>query len=422
MKWVSAMSEARSSLEALDALEKSVLSDLKEEMDIAFLFVSPFFKNDFDKLPGLVSDRLGCRVLIGCSAGGVIADRREIERRPAISIVGASLPGVVIKPFHLDQSDLPGLDASPKKWQTCFGTPVGLNQFATASVEEEVPPAKLVEGALLTPQFVLLADPFTMDVEKPLQGLDYAYPNAVKIGGLASGAVGAGQNALFLNRERYRSGMIGVALSGDIVIDTIVAQGCRPIGHPFSITKCEKNMLVEINGQKPIDLLQNLYQELSESDQRLMQHSLFIGLAMTPFKETLSRGDFLIRNLMGVDSTSGAITLGALLHEGQIAQFHLRDKETSAEDLKWYMARYQMEKEPKSARGALLFTCMGRGANLYGEPDFETRLFHAQLGPVPMGGFFCNGEICAVGQTTFLHGYTSCFGIFRDGGIGLQRE
>ncbi len=391
MKWVSAISEARSSAEAIDALEKSVLSELKEGVDLAVLFVSPFFKNDFDKLPGLFYERLGCRVLVGCSAGGVIANRREIERRPAMSLVAANLPGVLVKPFHLDQSALPGLDASPKKWQTCFGT--------------ERDPA---------PSFVLLADPFTMDVERTLQGLDYAYPNAVKIGGLASGAEGAGQNALFVNKERYRSGMVGLALSGNIAIDTIVAQGCRPIGDPFSITKCSHNILIEINGQKPIEVLQNLYQELSETDQALMQHSLFVGLAMTPFQENLSRGDFLIRNLMGVDSKTGAITLGAPLREGQTAQFHLRDKATSSEDLKWYLAQYQMEKELKSARGALMFSCMGRGAHLYGEPDFDTRLFHAQLGPVPMGGFFCNGEIGAVGQTTFLHGYTSCLGIFRE--------
>ncbi|MBI3598133.1 MAG: FIST C-terminal domain-containing protein [Nitrospirae bacterium] len=263
------------------------------------------------------------------------------------------------------------------------------------------------------PHFMLLADPFTMDVERTLQGLDYAYPNAVKIGGLASGAEGAGQTGLFVNKERYRSGIVGIALSGNIAIDTIVAQGCRPIGNPFSITKCEKNLLVEIDGQKPIDVLQTLYQELSEPDQRLMQHSLFIGLAMTPFKENLSRGDFLIRNMIGVDARTGAITLGALLREGQTAQFHLRDKETSSEDLKWYLAQYQIEKKPKSARGALMFSCLGRGAHLYGEPDFDTRLFHAQLGSVPMGGFFCNGEIGAVGRTTFLHGYTSCLGIFR---------
>jgi small ligand-binding sensory domain FIST len=390
MKWVSAISEARSADEAIDALEKPIVAGLQEGVDLAILFVSPFFKNDFDRLPALFYDRLGCRVLVGCSAGGVIANHREIERRPAMALIAASLPDVLIKPFHLDQSALPGLDASPKKWQACF--------------DVDIP----------TSNFVLLADPFTMDVERTLQGLDYAYPNAVKIGGLASGAEGAGQNALFVDRERYRSGIAGVALSGNIAIDTIVAQGCRPIGHPFSITKCHQNALLEINGQKAIEVLQHLYQESSESDQTLMQHSLFLGIAMTPFQENLSRGDFLIRNLTGIDSKTGAITLGAMLCEGQTAQFHLRDKQTSSEDLQWYLARYQMEKEVKSARGALLFSCMGRGEHLYGEQDFDTRLFHAQLGSVPMGGFFCNGEIGAIGETTFLHGYTSCFGIFKE--------
>jgi small ligand-binding sensory domain FIST len=399
MKWVSAITEARSTTAALDALEKSVAETLMDGVDLALCFVSPYYQNDFDKLPDLICERLGCRVLIGCSAGGVIANRREIERRPAMALLAASLPAVSVRPFHLDQSGLPGLDASPKKWQDCFS-----------------PPSDLVSQAEISTQrhFVILADPFTMDAEKALQGLDYAYPNAVKIGGLASGAQSAGQNGLFMNQERYRSGIVGIELSGKIAMDTIVAQGCRPIGTPFTVTQCDRNILTQIDGKRPMDVLQELYQDLPELDQELIQHSLFVGLAMTPFKEALSRGDFLIRNLIGIDQKTGAITLGALLHEGQTVQFHLRDRQTSTEDLQWYLSQYQIEHEPKSARGALMFSCLGRGAHLYGEPDFDTRLFHAQMGSVPMGGFFCNGEIGSVGQTTFLHGYTNCVGIFRE--------
>ncbi|MEK7748300.1 MAG: FIST N-terminal domain-containing protein [Nitrospirota bacterium] len=402
MKWASAITEIRSLPEALDDLARSIRNDLPEDIDLAIVFVSPYYQNDFDALPSLLSDRLGCRVLVGCSAGGVIGGSREIERRPAISLLAGSLPGVTIRPFHLDQSGLPSLDDSPRKWQNCF---------SNAADATTLPDTK---GHLGNGDFIILADPFTMDVEKVLSGLDYAYPAAVKIGGLASGAQSPGQNGLFINKIRYRSGMIGVALSGNISIDPLIAQGCRPIGRPFSMTQSEKNVLLEIEGRKPAEFLQDLYETLSEPDAELMQHSLFIGLAMTPFKETLSRGDFLIRNLIGIDSKNGAISVGALLQEGQSAQFHLRDKETSAEDLKWYLSQYQIEKPPKSARGALIFSCLGRGTHLYGEPDFDTRLFHAHMGFVPMSGFFCNGEIGPVGDTTFLHGYTSCIGIFRE--------
>ncbi len=430
MKWASAISEARSLNQAIEELTQSIRSELNEGpsqdtlprqgtlppqgtlplggVDLAFLFVSPYFKNDYNQLPGSIYDAVGCKVLIGCSAGGVIGGGREVERRPALSMIAANLPGVSVKPFHINLADLPDLDASPKKWQDLIGpTDTSLTdarRMNTGPTDKPAPPS---------PHFVFLADPFTMDIERCIEGLDYAYPSAVKVGGLASGASAAGQNSFFVNKDCYRSGMVGVSLSGNIAIDTIVAQGCRPVGKPFSITRCDRNMVLEIDGQKPLDVLQNLYEELSEDDRKLIQHSLFMGLALTPFKEELSRGDFLIRNLIGVDQSTGAMALGTLLHEGQTGQFHLRDKETSAEDLKWHLTEYQMQKKAKLGSGALLFSCMGRGASLYGEPDFDTRLFQGRLGAIPLGGFFCNGEIGAVGQTTFLHGYTSCFGIFR---------
>ena len=92
-------------------------------------------------------------------------------------------------------------------------------------------------------------------------------------------------------------------------------------------------------------------------------------------------------------------------------QFHLRDAKTSAADLRQLLAGY--EPGTTTPQGALLFSCLGRGLHLYGRPDHDTDAFREHLGDVPLGGFFCNGEIGPVRGTTFLHGYTSSFGIFR---------
>jgi len=389
MKWASALSEGKSTPDVIAELTNSIRAQMGDEpIDLAFLFVSPALLNE--TTPAAVMESIGCESLVGCSGGGIIGGGREIERMPAASLIAARLPEVEITLFHRDSSDLPDLDASPKRWQSCF----------------QVDPER-------KSQFVLFADPLTFDAEKGLMGLDFAYPRAVKVGGLVSGGSGPGENALFLNQKVHRSGMVGVALSGNIEIDTIVAQGCRPIGTPLAITKCDRNLLTELDHKPPLKVLQELYEQLSEADQRLMQHSLFLGLAMTPFKETLTRGDFLIRNLIGMDSKTGSLAVGAFLREGQLVQFHLRDAETSTEDLKWYLTEYQMEGKARSAKGALLFSCLGRGAHLYGKPNHDSELFHNRVGPLPLGGFFCNGEIGAVGGTTFLHGYTSCFGIFK---------
>jgi small ligand-binding sensory domain FIST len=133
---------------------------------------------------------------------------------------------------------------------------------------------------------------------------------------------------------------------------------------------------------------------------------------MDEFHEDPQAGDFLVRNLIGVDPGSGAVGVGENLQEGTRLRFHVRDAETSAEDLHTMLKSYE---KPLAGplSGALLFSCLGRGEGLYGQPNFDTSVFRQHLGNVPVGGFFCNGEIGPVGNTTFLHGYTSSFGLFR---------
>ena len=144
-----------------------------------------------------------------------------------------------------------------------------------------------------------------------------------------------------------------------------------------------------------------------------MRSSLFLGVVMDEFIDEPQQGDFLIRNVMGMDDRNGSLAIGEMLKEGQMVQFHLRDADTSAQDLAAVLERYAGDNRENSVQGALLFSCLGRGQYLYGRPNHDTDLFRDKLGAVPLGGFFCNGEIGPVSGTTFLHGYTSSFGIFR---------
>ncbi|MEC7640637.1 MAG: FIST C-terminal domain-containing protein, partial [Nitrospinota bacterium] len=232
-----------------------------------------------------------------------------------------------------------------------------------------------------------------------------------KVGGLASGANSGGGNVLYLNDKIYNGGLVGLALSGNIEVDTIVAQGCRPIGEVLKITKCQDTMLMEVNGKPTMEVLEELLENANDRDRQLIRTALFLGIEMDPLGDDPKQGDFLIRNLIGADRESGAISIGAALREGQLVQFHLRDKVMSAEDLNLLLSKYS--ETVQGAKGALLFSCLGRGEHLYGKPNHDSKLFMDKLGNVPLGGFFCNGEIGPVGNSTYLHGYTSSFGIFR---------
>jgi small ligand-binding sensory domain FIST len=396
MQWANALS-TRPSLEAAvaDVVERAT-SLLQAPVDLGLVFISAAFASEYSRLLPLLRERLpGIRVLIGCSGGGVIgmtpAGAQEMETQPALSLTLAYLPGVNVHAFHVLGEHLPDLDGPPNAWVDFIG----------------VPPSP-------TPQFILLSDPFSSGITEFLQGLDFAYPGSNKVGGLVSGSSIASSMGLFLNDRLYREGTVGVALSGNVVLETIVAQGCRPIGKPFQVTKSERNIILELDEAQPLVVLRDLISQLNEADRTLAQHSLFIGLAMDEFKQDLQPGDFLIRNILGVDPRVGAIAIGDRIRPGQRLQFHLRDAQASANDLQWLLERYQQQNQPQPApAGALMFSCLGRGEGLYGEPNFDSQMFLGYVQDIPLSGFFCNGEIGPVGGSTFLHGYTSVFGICR---------
>jgi small ligand-binding sensory domain FIST len=320
--------------------------------------------------------------LLGCTARSVIGGGRELQDAEGIALLGASLPGVEIRPFHL------GAEAPPAPGRLARALGVGAGE---------------------EPQLLLLADPWSADVESLLAGLDAELPGAVRAGGLASGAEAPGASALFAGDAVRRDGVAGAAFLGDLRIDTIVAQGCHPIGQPMFVTRCRGQLLEEVDGRKPLEVLNELYADAPPDQQELFRHSLFVGLEMRPERESYARGDFLIRNLAGVDPERGAVAVAAPLRERQVVQFHLRDARSAAADLEERMRRYG---GGARARGALLFSCLGRGHHLYGEPDHDSRAFRERVADVPIGGFFCNGEIGPVEGRSFLHGYTSAFAIF----------
>ena len=408
IQWANALSTCPSLEAAIAEVVDRVQKSLTATPDLGLVFISSAYASEYSRLMPLLREQLSVPVLIGCGGSGIIGmnsdgETQEIEGEPALSLSLAHLPDVQVQAFHIPGDGLPDLDSPPNTWVDLIGVPP----------QEE-------------PHFILLADPFAA-INDLLQGLDFAYPGSSKVGGMTSaGAMGV-QSALFCNYKLYREGTVGVALSGNIVLETIVAQGCRPIGQTYQVTACERNIVLElatqdnvektsseIESRRPLEVLRDLLQSLSEEDRQLAQHSLFVGVARDEFKQQLGHGDFLIRNLLGVDPRVGAIAIGDRVRPGQRIQFHLRDARTSEEDLELLLHRYQKDSSGTTeAAGAVMFSCLGRGKGLYGKPDFDSQLFGRYLSNIQLSGFFCNGEIGPVGGSTFLHGYTSVFGICR---------
>lgn len=383
--------------ECMDSLE-----GFSQPIDLAVVFVQSSLRHEMGTLPEVLRQKLNPRVLIGCTGGGVIGDAVEVEMSPALSITVAHLPGVELRGFSLQDDELPSPDAPPEAWKEILG----LSEWA---------------GPV---NFLLLADAFDFELEALLRGLDYAFPGSrcPKLGGLASDARQAGGNRLILNEQMVHRGMVGLALAGNLVVEPVVAQGCRPIGSVMTITRGEKNLIFELDGHSPLEVLDKTMRSLSRRDRQLAESSLFLGIAGEA-EITLASilnppakvgGDFLIRNLIGLEPRKNALVVGAHVRPGQAVQFHLRDAQASAEDLVRMLDRY--ESTGARPEGCLLFSCLGRGEYLYKVPNHDSGEFRRRFPEVALGGFFCNGEIGPVGPTSYLHGYTSCFAMFRSKG------
>ena len=396
MKWISSVSDDPQLEAAILDCTAIIKDNLDSKMDpsLIFIFISAHYHEGKDAVLKILRESFPESIIFGCSAAGIVGSGKEYQNRPSVTVMAAVLPSVSIVPFYTSGNALPSADDPPESWKEFLGI-----------------------THLANPDFILLAEPFYPHINQFLAGIDYAFPRSTKIGGLTSGGTQPGTNYLFFNTSLYTQGLIGLALEGNLRVEPIVAQGCRPIGDPKQITKCQENILLSLDGESPLDYLNVVYQTLSPQEQSLFRNQLLIGIGtdsvLYPDKE--DKADFLIRNIMGADPEKGILAIGELIREGQIVQFHIRDAVSSSNDLRTQLTKYNetptMLGKPEAA---MMFQCTGRGSYLYGEEGHDSRIFTELMGAIPLAGFFCNGEIGPVGNTTYLHGYTASIALFRN--------
>jgi len=398
MCWASALSQRVDARQALAEVSGRVLDALGGPPDLALLFVSTHHAGAYPWIAASAQQQLSARHLLGCSANGVIGEGREVERKEALSVIAARLPGVNLFPFHL--AEVPRT-SEPELWTSLCGLPR--------------------ESAV---GFVVLGDSTNLDAELLLRRFDAAFPGAPKLGGLLGGTESPDAPALFWNDRVVRKGALGIGLSGRIAIETAVAQGCRPIGVPMIITRCQDSVIQEFDVGKPADVLQRVFTSLSPRDQELCRHSLLVGIEMRGGEHRYSHGDFLIRAMLGVEPRTGAMAVNAQLDQYQVVQFHLRDPRSAAQDLEQRLTELQRSRAvtQQRARAALLFSHIGRGQALYGVENHDSDVFCRHIGAVPLAGCFANGEIGPVGGRSFLHGHTSVFGVISEPPEDSQTE
>jgi small ligand-binding sensory domain FIST len=389
MPYAASCSKTADTRLAIDQVCREIAGQLPGQTpDISFLFASQDHVENWDKIAEMVQAATGSRHVLGCTGESIAGGKHEIEKGPALSLWSAVLPGATIETFQVEFERTPD-------GPICTGLPE--------------PPAETTEVRAV----LLLADPYSCAIETLISRLADDLPGVPLIGGMASGGAGPGGNRLLLNGQEVLTGGVGAVLRGGPQVHSIVSQGCRPIGKTFVVTKVDKNVILELGGKTALSRLEQTYADLSEEDRTLIRKGLHVGIAMDEFKQTFSRGDFLIANVLGADRESGAVAIGNFVRTGQTVQFHIRDADTADEDLRQMLAA-RMPLLSGGPQGALLFSCNGRGTQLFPKPDHDTGVIQEVCGPLPLAGFFAQGELGPVGNRNYIHGFTASIALFED--------
>lgn len=387
MPFAAALSTATETHRAADEVAQAAGTVLGRDPELAVAFYSPHHAANAADLASTLAERTGAKALLGVLGESVIGGTREIEDRPAVSLWLAAWDGTVgIDSFHL------GLEETPDG-PTLFGWPDAL-----------------LEADLKTSLLITFGDPYTFPAaELFIPRINDDYPGLAVAGGMASSPMGPGTPSLILNGEVKEHGAVGVLLRG-AKFRTVVSQGCRPVGRPMVVTKGQDNVIAELGGQTPLDYLRTLLVEVTPADRQLMQKGLLLGVAMTEYRDQFQRGDFVIRNLVGLDPRTGALAVTDRIRLGQTVQFQVRDAASADQDLRELLQAATVE-GPRPT-GGLLFSCNGRGTRLFPQPDHDAQAIQATAGPVALAGFFAAGELGPVGGTNFIHGFTASTVLF----------
>jgi small ligand-binding sensory domain FIST len=348
-----------------------------ERPDLVVCFASAEHSGSFEDLAGGLRKLLEPEVFMGCTAVAVAGGSVEVEREPGLSVFaarfgGGRVAGVVLEAERTDDG------------------------FSIGGWPDELP----TRGTLL-----MLADPYSFPVPDFLRLCNAQVPELTVMGGMASAAAGPGGNRVVLDDRIMTTGAVGVMCSEDVPIRAVVSQGCRPIGNPLTVTSGERNFAHELAGRPAMERLQEIVQAATDADRKLMREGLHVGIVVDEHRLDFERGDFLVRNLLGVDQSTGSLAISEQVEVGQTVQFQVRDAAAADEDLRCLL-------DGVSGTGALMFTCNGRGTHLFPTPDHDAAVVGELLGDVPMAGAFCAGEIGPIGGRNFLHGFTASVAVF----------
>jgi small ligand-binding sensory domain FIST len=347
------------------------LGKLGPEHRLGFVYVTDSFAAALPDIEAQLRQGTGVPYWVGAAGMGVCGFRAEYFEEPAIS--------VLVMPIDTDSFRLVGdIKADMREAVAGNGDWLAAND----------PPLAVVHADPKNPQVQELVGEFANST------------NAYLVGGLTSGKPGAIQFA----GGRNSGGLSGVLLSPyALPVAVGLTQGCSPIGPAHTVTRADGNVLIELDGQPALEVFEGDVGAVPSRDLRQAGGDIFAALPVSGS----DTGDYLVRNLMGIDRDNGLLAIGDVVSAGDRVMFCRRDEKTAAADLSRMLERLR-QRSANGIRGALYYTCVARGPNQFGPGSREMNIIADELGEFPIAGLFANGEI----NHNRLYGYTGVLTLF----------
>jgi small ligand-binding sensory domain FIST len=336
---------------------------------LGFVYATDAFAEDYADIVDFLRRRTGIAHWVGTVGLGICASGREYLDEPAIALM------------------------------CCSYSEDTFRVFSGLKTPRDVARGGLKWDGAAASFAVVHADPSTTSLTSLVRELAGRTQSGFIVGGLTSSRTRVVQYADGLTE----GGVSGVAFSDQVAVATRLTQGCAPVGPEHVVTDARHNILISLDGRPALDVFrEDIGRELA-SNLNLVAGRVFAGLPV----EGSDTGDYVVRNLVGLDSAHKLVAIGENVKPGRRIMFCRRDRGSASDDLDRMLTsiRSGLYREPK---GAVYFSCLGRGASLFGENSEELRIIRDRLGEVPVVGFFCNGEI----SHNRLYGYTGVLTLF----------
>ena len=339
--------------------------------NLGFLYVTDSLADELGELLAYLADDTGVHDWVGSVGIGICATGVEYYEEPAAAVMLGEFPADGFRVFRKVVKDLDAFDARNRDW-----------------IAAHRPMLALVHG-----------DTVGADTEGLVERLAERTTAGFLVGGLASSR---GTNYCIAN-GLIQGGFSGVLFGEEVGLITRLSQGCSPIGPHRTITQSQRNILITLDGRPALDVLKEDIGEDLARDLMRIGTTVFVGMPI----HGSDTGDYLVRNLVGIDPGDGLVAVGDMVETGRELMFCKRDTVTAREDL-GRMLQSLKGRLHAPPRGGVYCSCLGRGINLFGADSAELRQIRDTLGDFPLIGFYANGEI----SQDRLYGYTGVLTLF----------